>query len=598
MASIKDSIARNKARIAAGGQTGTGIGPQSSLVAAPTPPQDLPIGNGIPQRGMFSADLVLASDRSDSSRAFRGQGTRSAAFPYQVQGIKKAPTIVIPATSAAAAAVELSLQTNGLPNPNQNLLNLVQGANVSITASPDGSVVIAGGGGDGLIHGASIWEADPAYVILRDDFLTFTATTPSSNSNEQLGELGWAGYGTGTNRGSIGGGESGHLGQYAWSNSATSSQAMAIALNGNTSNASYFQGGLSLLDNPSWQMTWVWKWDGLLSGSGNFNITKKSFYIGLAGTTFPSTINGSGAGARPDVFVGLRYDTSATPGTLTLSSVANASAGTSVYTGTITGGGNGAYIGLTFTVAGFTNAANNGIFICTQSSVTTLTLANASGIAESHAATATAPGLNDSFFTFEAVVNPSFGTAARHNAQGSTQVTTIAPASGVWHRLDMICTAPGVVTMTLDGAATFTTTVPAFTALSPSSSGAVAVNNGIAAVSPSTSTSGTGVWSAGSEITLSGLTGGDTGLNGVHTVIYSTGTTLFFDTKVGNIGNHGASFTTVGLPALIPYCCFGNDDSVSVVSDTTAFVDFFSFVWNPGVGGGTGTPNPALSRYW
>jgi hypothetical protein len=70
--------------------------------------------------------------------------------------------------------------------------------------------------------------------------------------------------------------------------------------------------------------------------------------------------------------------------------VANASAGTTVYTGTIT---NGALItnmwqGYYFIVTGFTNSANNGTFLCSASTATTLTLVNATGVAETHAATA------------------------------------------------------------------------------------------------------------------------------------------------------------------------------------------------------------------
>ena len=79
-------------------------------------------------------------------------------------------------------------------------------------------------------------------------------------------------------------------------------------------------------------------------------------------------------------------------GTFTLTSVANASGGNTIYTGTITGGASNAFAGYTFVIAGFTNAANNGSFICASSTATTLTLQNASGVAETHAATATEPG--------------------------------------------------------------------------------------------------------------------------------------------------------------------------------------------------------------
>lgn len=78
----------------------------------------------------------------------------------------------------------------------------------------------------------------------------------------------------------------------------------------------------------------------------------------------------------------------ALPASLVLSAVANASGGTSVYTGTITGGGTNAYVGMEFTIAGFATAANNGTFLCTASTATTLTLTNAVGVAETHAGTA------------------------------------------------------------------------------------------------------------------------------------------------------------------------------------------------------------------
>lgn len=74
---------------------------------------------------------------------------------------------------------------------------------------------------------------------------------------------------------------------------------------------------------------------------------------------------------------------------LTLSSVANASGGSTVYTGTITGGTSNHFAGYTFVITGFVNGVNNGTFYCTASSTTTLTLSNASGTAETHAGTAT-----------------------------------------------------------------------------------------------------------------------------------------------------------------------------------------------------------------
>jgi hypothetical protein len=78
------------------------------------------------------------------------------------------------------------------------------------------------------------------------------------------------------------------------------------------------------------------------------------------------------------------------PYSLTLTSVAAASGGSTVYTGTITGGGSNALAGETFKIYGFTasSGANNGTFLCTASTTTTLTLSNASGVVETATGTA------------------------------------------------------------------------------------------------------------------------------------------------------------------------------------------------------------------
>src|SRR5208282_3338375 len=69
-----------------------------------------------------------------------------------------------------------------------------------------------------------------------------------------------------------------------------------------------------------------------------------------------------------------------------------ASSGTSVYTGTITGGGSNAFAGMIFQVAGFSDTQNNGTFVATASTITTLTLENTQGTAQSIAATAQSSG--------------------------------------------------------------------------------------------------------------------------------------------------------------------------------------------------------------
>jgi hypothetical protein len=79
--------------------------------------------------------------------------------------------------------------------------------------------------------------------------------------------------------------------------------------------------------------------------------------------------------------------------TFSLTSVQNNAGGvTTKYLGTISGGAANAYVGQVFVITGFVNGNNNGTFVCTASDITSLTLTNTSGVAETHAGTATSPG--------------------------------------------------------------------------------------------------------------------------------------------------------------------------------------------------------------
>lgn len=147
--------------------------------------------------------------------------------------------------------------------------------------------------------------------------------------------------------------------------------------------------------------------------------------LSISGTTYPTSFQ-----LNPEI-----VDAAGTPVELgtefTLSAAANASGGTTEYTGTITGGGTNAFKGYTFVVAGFTTAANNGTFICTASSTTTLTLENADGVSESHAATATSQEItsgNKLTYVAYGFKSNSDGT---YNPQGSSEVVCEVSADGV-----------------------------------------------------------------------------------------------------------------------------------------------------------------------
>lgn len=119
------------------------------------------------------------------------------------------------------------------------------------------------------------------------------------------------------------------------------------------------------------------------------------FYVTVAGF-----VNGGNNGVFPVVAStatsitvtnasGVTETHAGTATTLLITSVANASGGTTVYTGTITGGGSNAYANLKFTIAGFSNGVNNGTFVCTASTTTTITLKNALGVSETPGTPAT-----------------------------------------------------------------------------------------------------------------------------------------------------------------------------------------------------------------
>jgi hypothetical protein len=99
--------------------------------------------------------------------------------------------------------------------------------------------------------------------------------------------------------------------------------------------------------------------------------------------------------------------------TFSLSSVAAASGGHTVYTGTIVGGASNFFAGTTFIISGFTNTVNNGTYLCSASSTTTLTLVNTAGVVEALTATAFTPG--------QYIIGNASGTNCLFNLTQSTQ---------------------------------------------------------------------------------------------------------------------------------------------------------------------------------
>lgn len=136
------------------------------------------------------------------------------------------------------------------------------------------------------------------------------------------------------------------------------------------------------------------------NNNGNFVCASSTeYYLVLTNPSVTTDYSSANAITAGGVYVDVQATSTVLTGELTLASVANSLGDTAVYKGTITGGAGNAYAGLIFLVSGFqpvsgvgTNS-NNGIFLCTASSSTTLTLENPNAVASSIGANLTAQSL-------------------------------------------------------------------------------------------------------------------------------------------------------------------------------------------------------------
>lgn len=108
-----------------------------------------------------------------------------------------------------------------------------------------------------------------------------------------------------------------------------------------------------------------------------------------------------------------------------ITQVSASSGGNAVYTGLILGGAGGALVGNHYLVTGFADSANNGIFTCTASTATTLTLNNASAVAEDATPTATATKQQ----TVQYVIGNAAGTNCLFKLTPSSQPTLTGSVS-------------------------------------------------------------------------------------------------------------------------------------------------------------------------
>ena len=520
MASIQDAVNKNAQRYAAGGEPGTAPQPPATpLVSAP--PQDLPIQ--APQRGQIPISSVNPADINDSNRMYRGQGSRSATYPYPNRPAIASATSSVQASTAAAispATAALLIQVNGAPTPLQTILDLIAGSGIVLTPDATGGVTIdSTASGDGNIHGDPLWNVDDAVFWLRDDF-----SATSSLSANFSSQLYWS-FTPPT--GSVISQSSAPpcLGGLLLPGTGTSAD-VSIMVHGVRAAWTNFQSqAWPLLDYPSWKCVWEFEVARpyVFSQSTlpvSFSWTQVSTYVGLA--AFPSGgAIGSSLCPRPPYFLGVRYDTDTT-----------------------------------------------------------------------------SPAISDATFKFEAVANSTSSTNRSDlNVQGTVVDTGISAAEGSRYSLEIICTAFGSATLTLsNGTISFSSilTMPKY--ISTSASNQYYAGNGIGQINPNVATVPAG---PGTQIAVSGIIGVDAAFNGTWTALGSGGTSFVNILMGGSIAFSTANSTITCYPALVPYLAFGNDTTSSPMLNSKGLnVDFFAFDWNPGVGGGTGTPNSILARYW
>lgn len=528
MPSIKDAVAKANQMKAAG------------VVSAPPPPSivvpsqgssplDLPMGGGLPQRGMLPATMVLASDRSDSSRAFRGAGMRSSAFPFPVPTGAASASAVVAAASAPAAAVAATFEylVNNVPSPTQGVLNMLSGPGIAISMDALGNVIwsnISASEGDGLIHGETPWETDPAYSMYRTDFLT-NGTAQGLETNQIYmfdGGVAWL-LTTPVTPVNISNGFP-YQGIVSIPNDSTPSDFTAFSLaNMGASGSTDPVNAWPVFDYPSWKMVWNFSLQGggaSTTGAAQpaFSAAQTSFYMGLAANPGANgSLSTGDSSARPCIFCGLRFDTDTT-----------------------------------------------------------------------------APSIGDTTFNFECRVDDTLAQS-RVNTQGNVVDTGIAPVAYGSYRFEIACSAVGVVTMSLsNGTTTFTSpvTMPPWTI-----TGVYCLNdgNGRGVVQPFASIQ---PFANGSISTLAGCLV-NTAFNGTFPAIATTQTLI-------NIILAGSATivtelvaTWTGYPAVYPVVTFGNDSTLSPTANAKCLLlDYSAFIWNPGVNGGTGTPNSNLPRYF
>jgi hypothetical protein len=206
----------------------------------------------------------------------------------------------------------------------------------------------------------------------------------------------------------------------------------------------------------------------------------------------------------------------------------------------------------------------------------------------------TAPAISDSTLKFEVVSNPL--TAFRNNTQGQVFDTGITPTQGVQYHLQIQCLTVGQVTMILTGGGVSVSNTFTIPKLVVANTGGTQGNGQIGRVSLGSSV--LVPFGPGSQVTFSAFSGAEATLNGTKSLIDNNNSGQMTFYSVYNTFNNSVAFSLTGYPAYVPGIIYGNDTTATPTSNVACAIDFYGFVWNPGVGGGAGTVNPLLPRYF
>jgi hypothetical protein len=369
--------------------------------------------------------------------------------------------------------------------------------------------------GDGLIHGDAIWEIDPAYILLRDDFIN---TDQEATLQSFVSEIPWYAINGGSPASVFNGGfQFPYNGIINLSNDGNSNRSSKILPHIETQPEQF---GWPLLDYPGWKFIWVFGIGRVGQGSpgATFSWTQVSMYMGLA--NYPSLMSNLTATntPRPPFFLGLRYDTDTT-----------------------------------------------------------------------------APAISDTTFKFEYVQNLTATATTRINTQGTIFDTGMVATEGRKYRLEISCTTSGQVKFFFTDGVTTSSTTMTVTQFSSSTTPTVSISNGLGFYS----TTDYLPWAPGSKATITGgvVAAFNTTLTMIPSSLQPLNGQFYMAGSQSSTPDTGA--VTKVFPALVPFVSFGNDTQAAPTANLKAIQwDFISFVWNPGVGGGTGTPNSTLARYW